>query len=327
MRRAAVLTALALVLAGCVGSGGDAGPAGAPGADGDDAPAAGSPATIDGPPTWRVGDFWTYRLSGGPIDEPRDATLVVAANGSEGYVVETTDRQMAFVDAQDDISFLGPQSRTTRAGDQNGTAVQFFQWPLETNRSWTTTWDGIERTVTVDSVQGDTAQLVARGPDGEVDVEYTYDAEAGWVSTWRFHGIDATLELTDAGSGFDGTYVTVELEEVFAGNLTGPSGGFGWSQLVGGAADDFWYQGAYGASGPAFIGAGYSWANATTGEGGGDGVVQATCPCETTTFEGTVEARNGTWHWQGGVTGRGYLDLTLLLRDFVEHSVPGADGS
>lgn len=322
MRRAAVLIAFALVLAGCVGSGGDAGPTGAPTGDGD-GPASGGPSTIDGPPTWQVGDFWTYRTTGGPIqDSAREATLVVAANASDAYAVQTTDRLMAFVDARSDISFLGPQSKAALAGDQNGTAVQFFQWPLETNSSWTTTWDGIERTVTVRSVQDGTAELVARGPDGEVDVEYTYDAETGWVSRWRFHGIDATLELTDAGSGFDGSYVTVDLQRIFVGNMTGPSDGFSWSGQVGGAADDFWYQGSYAASGPAFVGVGYSWANTTTGESGGDGAVQATCPCETTAFQGTVQAQNGTWYWQGGITGQGYLDLTLLLRDFVERPVP-----
>lgn len=326
MRGKALLVVACLIFAGCA-SQGDGGP---PAGDDDGTAGTGDgSAVLTAPAAWAVGDHWTYQISGEEIED-REASFVVADATDAEFVVETTDRGVAFFDARDDtteISYLGDQSRGTRAGSQGDARVEYWRWPLELNASWTTTWDGEERTVRVVGVGDTTAELVSRGPEGDLHARYTYDAEAGWFGEARFFD-DGTetfaMELVDFGANFSETYVIAELTTVLEANWTGNDGG-SWEGTVGAGAEDFWYQVSYAVDGPGDVGLGWSWTNGTQTEG--DDVAQEPCPCDPTTVEGTVEATAADWRWDGGIVSTGdaaeyaYLDVTVYLRDFVEHGV------
>lgn len=325
MRAAALLVVGCLLLAGCASQGGG----GPPGADDDGSASEDGAAVLEGPATWAVGDHWTYGISGEGIED-REVTLVVADATDREFVVETTDREMAFFHARAEpveISYLGDQSRDAREGSQGEARVEYFRWPLEENASWTTTWDGAERTIRVTDVGETSAELVSRGPEGDLHARYTYDAEAGWFGETRFFD-DGTetfaMTLQGSGANFSGTYVTVDLTTVLDANWTGNDGG-SWEGTVGGGADDFWYQVAYGVDGPGDVGIGYSWQNGT--DTGSDSILQEACPCEPASIQGTLESRAADWRWDGGIVSTGdaaevaYLDVTVLLRDFVERGV------
>lgn len=326
MRGKVLLVVACLVFAGCA-SQDDGGP---PAADDDGTTPGDGAAVLEGPAPWAVGDHWTYRVSGEGIEDREVSFVVVDATDAE-FVVETTDRGIAFFDARDDtteISYMGDQSRDARAGSQGEARVEYWRWPLEPNASWTTTWDGEERTVRVVEVGETTAELVSRGAEGGLHAEYTYDAEAGWFGEARFFDNGSenfAMTLQESGANFTGTYVTVDLTTVLDANWTGNDGS-SWEGAVTADADDFWWEVAYGVDGPGDVGLGYSWQNGTAS--GSDSVVQEACPCEPTQVQGTIEAQAGDWRWDGGIVSTGedvaeyaYLDVTVLLRDFVEQEV------
>jgi hypothetical protein len=153
-------------------------------------------------PEWRIGQFWTYSIPEG------QATLVVVGEEGGDWIVATTDGEMAYYDALYDVSYLGAVRKSDLAGSQGGDRVQFFQFPLEDGKEWTTRWDGFSLKVTATESAPGIYDLV--GMDGNrKHVEYTYNAEKGFFqrATW-FGGEgfdDWGLELTASGQNFRGT--------------------------------------------------------------------------------------------------------------------------
>lgn len=195
--RVLALAALALLVAtaGCTGGGDpdDTQDPGPPEADGE--PANGTALEA---PSWSLGDSWTYRGADGD-----ELTWAVTGDAGSDWIVDTTDRELAFFDARDDVSWLGEVRKDDLAGSQDGDRVRFFEWPLEPGKTWTTPWDGVQREVTVDRVEDGTAHLTAR-QDGRVAVEYTYNADVGNAGRFTFYDENGTtlydLELVDSGS-------------------------------------------------------------------------------------------------------------------------------
>lgn len=202
MPEKAVAGVLLAAVAGCL-AGGPGGDAGGPGAA--DVAAADDAPDVLRAPNWSVGDHWTYQVEGFGED-----TWVVTGQTRDAWIVDTTSREVAFLDARADISFLGPRPKATVAGSQGGTDVEYFHWPLEEGKTWTTTWDGVRRTVTVENVSDGTAELIAT-QDGRLAVEYTYDAKAGHFGRFAFFDENGTktnaAELRRSGSDYSGTAV------------------------------------------------------------------------------------------------------------------------
>lgn len=330
---AVVLLAVAVALAGCVG--GEVEPTGDQLPDRRDGganpqPSGDANAIARGfePPVWQVGDFWTYQMTGPGVDRTR-TDVVVADEGSD-WVVRSDDAQVTFFDARDDISTLGPQRKADLAGSQGSDRVEFLDWPLEMDKGWTTTWDDVERHIQVVGVADDRSsfELVAHGPDGDVQVEYTYEPAAKWFTRLVFHDVDGEtfeLSLTERGTGYDGTYLTVDYDTVLDVSATGPDGNYA-PVTVGEGADDFFYEASYGSGSSGALG--FGWARDDVQW---DPTVMESCPCPRSSVEGTVAAQAGDWAWAYGTLlapDDGHLDLTVFLRDFTEHSVEtgGGDG-
>lgn len=207
------LALLVLPLAGCVG--GDGANDALSNATAPASPAASAMEGIDPfaeAPVWSVGDHWTYATTGaGTYD------LVVTEDLGNAWRIEATGEQVSFFDARTDVSTMGPQRKSDLAGSQNGTTVEFFRWPLTVGATWSTTWDGVEREITVVSIDGGVAELEAREGD-VVRVSYSYDARAGWFGHFTFHNDDGSVSfgstLQSSGEGFTGEVLRWTLEEV-----------------------------------------------------------------------------------------------------------------
>ena len=219
------LASAALALAGCAEKGGeDAGGAGTGGAADADADGLAA-ASIAAPTPWAVGDAWTYSFNG------VDSTYVVTQDAGADWIVETDSEERAFSNQREDISRLGPQRKSDLAGSQGAERLEFFRWPLEAGRTWSTRWDGVDVDVRV--LEGGTAEVqtleaTATGDGARADggplYRYTYDAGAGWFGELHRFGPDGsemvTLTLTKAVHGWTGTIVRWSLETVIedAGN-------------------------------------------------------------------------------------------------------------
>lgn len=310
---------LAAVLAGCLasGGGGDAGEAQAPEAQAPAADAAGG--EVLRAPNWSVGDHWTYASEG--LDE--DVVWVVTGETRDAWVVDTTHRGVAFIDARNDISFFGQRRKADLAGSQGDDRVEYFRWPLEEGKTWSTTWDGVQRTVTVESIQDGAAVLVAT-QEGRLAVEYTYDASAGHFGRFAFFDENGTkvngAELKRSGSGFEGTAVRWRLAT--AADLEGSFGaepaseGFGFEVPEG--ATDLWLDLSIRCPGAG----GYDFGLGGNGSGYSE---RGNCPAEVD-ITGPVIEEPDPGSYRGGIAasspaGEGSYDALLLVRTLEEVEV------
>lgn len=227
---AACLLLLALALSGCTAE--------APrleGAPGPGAPGAGPPsgeeggaanASFDAPAVWEVGRWWRYRTPAG------EDTRAVASDAGGAYVVGTSNEAVAYFDARSDISTVGRIRKADLAGEQRGAAVEMYRFPLVANSTWTTTWDGASRTVSVlgpgtAAVAGrslPSMRLEAREGD-RVAVRYDYVPAVGWFSSADFTNADGStfgLAVTAYGTGFNGTLLEARVTELYRDAASGP---------------------------------------------------------------------------------------------------------
>lgn len=209
---------LASTLAGC--SGGEAGAEGAPEGKQSAVATRGSgpqpPPDSVAKPQWAVGDAWTYQFNG------VSSTYVITSETATDWILETDSEERAFADARQDVSRLGPQRKSDLAGSQGEDRVEFFRWPLESGKTWRTRWDQQEVEIRViggsKESQDLEARLVGSTPEDPPVYTYTYDAEAGWISTLKRFAPDGgevvALTLTKAQRNWTGTIVRWGLAEV-----------------------------------------------------------------------------------------------------------------
>lgn len=191
-----------LALAGCTDRPSDAGttPEGPP------------PSAIE-VPTWSVGDHWIYRTLG-PDGQAGSVTIVVTAEEGGDYVVDTNERTTAYFHATDEISYLGKVRKADLAGSQGSDRVQYFEFPLEVGKTWTTPWDGERVSVEVKHVEAGEAHMEAT-LGGTLFADYRY--ADGFLGSIQFHDENGTptylMELDGQGSDFTGTVYRYALEE------------------------------------------------------------------------------------------------------------------
>lgn len=217
MRVPALALVPLLLLAGCAGD--PPADEGAAAADG------GADGLIDASsrllaPAWKVGDYWT-------LSSPQGGTFThaVSADAGDDWVMDTDGADMAFFDAASDISFLGKVRKADLAGSQGEARVEFLRFPLQSNMSWTTTWDGAPTMIHVGKVEGGKAQVLAMRADGTTYAKYTYSDQAGYFTAFAFYDPDGTTvgyewSMQSSGAGFAGQLVRWSLTEIFS--TTGP---------------------------------------------------------------------------------------------------------
>lgn len=314
MRALLGLLLLVPLVAGCTGGTDDP-----PGVD----PATGGPEAPDAPvplelPTWSVGRYWTFST---PF--AGEVTYVVAGEDATSWTMATDNPQVAFFDAQNDVSFLGSTRRSDLAGSQGSDAVAYFDFPLEAGKTWTTTWDGLPVTVEVLEVAGPLAVLEARAPD-RTHVSYTYDAAVGWFSEVTFHDENGTagepLRLLRAGEGFAGEVVHWVLGEVLTMETAidgAPRSNLGLATIAPGTTDLHLTVALTCTEGSVAL-------DLRSPENGVEASWHGSCP-------GTVQHAgvlldapppgDYTLHLVASAPGGGHIDLTLLARTLVRTPV------
>ncbi|MEA3166622.1 MAG: hypothetical protein QOJ26_1494 [Thermoplasmata archaeon] len=221
MRAAPVALLAVFLLAGCSGSqpAADADGTGEGMAthDGHEGAAAGTHLLA---PTWKVGDYWT-------LSSPQGGEFTHAVSGESGddWVMDTDSPDIAFFDARLDISFLGKVRKSDLAGSQGSQRVEFLRFPLQSNMTWSTSWDGAPTMIHVGKVADGKAQVKAMRADGSTYAEYTYSDSAGYFSRFVFYAPDGTTvgyewTLQSSGSGFTKPLVRYSLATLFT--TTGP---------------------------------------------------------------------------------------------------------
>ncbi len=177
-------------------------------------------------PEWTLGQHWSYRTTGG--DSGQGAiNLVVTGDEGGDWIVDTNDATMAYYDDLMDVSYVGKIRKTDLAGAQGSERVKFFDFPLEKNKTWKTTWDGVSQDIVVKHVMdnGD-AHLMAHDGNG-MTAEYTYSAQAGFFESIIFYDANGTemykMERTAHGLGYNGNVLRYDLHDKVVLQATGGS--------------------------------------------------------------------------------------------------------
>lgn len=204
MRILVVAASLVLLLAGCSGP-----PAAAPSSTLPDGSVVAAGDKGVAAPEWAVGDWWNFTGPFGGFD------YVVSAADGDDYTIDTGARSLAWFDARNDISTMGPVRKSDLAGSQGQTRVQFFDFPLKDNKTWTMTLDegqgGGELKVTAKRTGADTFQMTARFDNGTAYLSYTYSNKTKWFTEIDFKdgqgGSAFKVALARHGKGFSGDLV------------------------------------------------------------------------------------------------------------------------
>jgi hypothetical protein len=214
-----LLLLLAASLAGCSDGGGgddDPGMGGTGGAAGHGAHGGSDSATHLLAPTWEVGQWWTWTSE----QAAAPFTYVVSKDAGQDWILDTDSPDIAFFNAQSDISLLGQVRKADLAGSQGTQRVEFFQFPLTAQKNWTATWDGLPVTIQVDSVANGVAELSATHENGTPYASYSYDAKTGYFRDTTFYAADGVTvafaaTVTASGKAFSGDLVRWTLETLF----------------------------------------------------------------------------------------------------------------
>lgn len=173
-------------------------------------------------PAWAIGDAWTMGSDDGSF------TLVVTQADGAGYTLSTDSETVAGFDAMFDISYVGRIRASDLAGSQGGTPVQFFSFPLEDGKKWSTTWDGltIDLTATysasIPTPAGAQPGFLIEGLNGETPyVHYDYVPALRWWSHIAFvEGYGVKVEK--AARNWTGSYTEAVATAVFEGGTSAP---------------------------------------------------------------------------------------------------------
>lgn len=215
------LLLVSMLLAGCTGD--DRSPNGGPSdeetriAD----PGEGAPGSANGflPPEWDVYDWWTY-------DTPREkATFVATADSPSDWTVQTDNDESAFFDALSDISTIGSLRKPDLAGQQGTTRVEYFQWPMQEDMEWTTTWDGELRTIRNERLDETRYAFTSIAADGTPHANYVYNHDIRWFESLTFYAPDGTeifgTTFFEQGRNYTGPVITYSLDTGYSAEHAG----------------------------------------------------------------------------------------------------------
>jgi hypothetical protein len=222
-----VLAALCVLTAGCLGGGadedapttppaGDQGTGEGPGVNGTSAPA------VIGPPSWTVGQSWTWRLTGSSLAEAREGTSVLLSANAGTYDVGASDVDAGAALFPFHTVAFGAVDASCLCWEAHGHPVQFLRFPLADGDRFTADFwaaPGAQVAVNATEVAGPGGpqpgfRSIATYADGRVFAEADYAPALGqFVRVATFFGaaepfVEALLvgEATGAsGVGFRAT--------------------------------------------------------------------------------------------------------------------------
>lgn len=169
-------------------------------------------------PVWEVRDWWSFRASDG------SNVKVVVTNAGSSYVLQPTDNRTALMEAIFDFSTLG-NIGTDLSGDQGGTRVKYFDFPLEENKTWGLTVDGLS--LRAMSKIDKNEWLVTATDGNQTQLVYRYSPTTKWFTSIDWAYQDFALQLDGSGQDYVGDVYRTTIDPKFT-YLTGspPPGSF-----------------------------------------------------------------------------------------------------
>jgi hypothetical protein len=158
--------------------------------------------TLDEPPSWSVGDWWTVDVTVSNVGETFSTTRVVAEEASGNYRVG-----MPVSGFQDPIVLahfpgFGNVNPTDLGFSVHGEPFKPLVFPLEPGKAWTTTLYEAKYEAEVLDTDETTASIGFSSENGG-DVNLTYDAEAGAIT--EFTGpLGTEFSVTASGENYEG---------------------------------------------------------------------------------------------------------------------------
>lgn len=162
---------------------------------------------LDEVPTWRLGEWWKYRMTSHFDGSTYDFVRVVAGTEHGNYLVGFPVDQFV-----NDVMVLhvpgyGDIQRTDLSYDAHDVPYAPLSFPLEEGKTWTTHFEAPNNVLTflveeVDERNG-TAYMTASATGGQGGGQFTYDAELGEISRWISPGY-ADYEIVDHGYNYTG---------------------------------------------------------------------------------------------------------------------------
>lgn len=162
-------------------------------------------ATLDAPPTWEVGDWWTVEISSPLVGESFTVTRVVTGTEAGDYLVgmpkDAWDERALIVHTpgfggvgQEDLGF-----------EVHDVRFQPVHFPLTDDTTWETQYEGdpVEANVTVNADGTATIEYCC-----EREIQATYDPSIGALSTFSLDGGFIAYDVIDHGADYEGV-VTV----------------------------------------------------------------------------------------------------------------------
>lgn len=168
------------------------------------------------PPEWRVGDWWTYRLTSDTYGLDTSLTLVVANLTDGGYVIgyPAAQAENATLPLLFHMPAIGPVTEDL-SYDVHETRFEPVQWPLEEGRSWSTSWIASDVRLTA-RAENDTWRINNTGHEDDaagLRYEIVYDPAARAITSFTRTGLDGVLrqgiELVERGGNFTGDVVAI----------------------------------------------------------------------------------------------------------------------
>lgn len=180
-------------------------------------------ATLEEPPDWRLGQWWTFALTEHFTGATHEVTLVVAGAESDWFLTGMPED-----DFKHDIMVLhvpgvGQVGKADLRWDIHDAIFKPLQFPLQDGDTWNTRWNDREVQADVIEVTGTTATVEFIGDNDHFTL--TYDSEVGTIVALDQEGY-ATLELLDHGFEYEGVVTVPHEHELifFHGRLAGALG-------------------------------------------------------------------------------------------------------
>lgn len=163
--------------------------------------------TLDEVPTWRLGEWWQYRMTSHFDGTTYDFLRVVAGTEHGNYLVGFPVDQFV-----NDVMVLhvpgyGDILRDDLSYAAHDVPYAPLNFPLEEGKTWTTHFEAENNVLTfvveeVDEANG-TAFMTASASGGQGGGQFTYDAALGEISRWISPGY-ADYEIVDHGYNYTG---------------------------------------------------------------------------------------------------------------------------
>ncbi len=158
-------------------------------------------------PTWRLGEWWKYRMVSHFDGQTYDFIRVVAGTEHDNYLVGFPVDQFV-----NDVMVLhvpgyGDIKRADLSYDAHDVPYAPLQFPLVEGKTWVSNFETTAASLTfvveeVDEANG--TAFITAGGGGQGSGQFTYNAEYGEISRWISPGY-ADYEIVDHGYNYTGT--------------------------------------------------------------------------------------------------------------------------